>query len=900
MLLRRLIAYYTIPYTECHSLLAYRAARLIMGHIMNLNLSDVLNAFRQDPAFMRCVTTWQRIPARMAHSSPWPRALDPRIVATVQTQGIEQPYSHQAQAIEAALAGENVVLATSTASGKTLAYNLPILNTLLNDPDACALYLFPTKALAHDQIANLQNLLSELRSITSHIPSPIAVRPYDGDTPSSQRSTIRNEARLLVSNPDMLHIGILPHHTRWMRFFSNLRYVVLDELHVYRGVFGGHVANVLRRLRRICRFYGTDPQFICASATIANPRQLAERLVEAPVTLVDDDGAPRGEKHFVFYNPPMVDQELGIRRSSTLVSKDIAARFLKADVQTIIFARARLTVELLLGYLRDGMSGAMPGEAIQGYRGGYLPQERRTIERGLREGRVRGVVATNALELGIDIGQLSACIMTGYPGTIASTWQQAGRAGRRASGGQYGRRAQASAVLVASALPLDQYLITHPKYFFGQPVEHALLDPDNLAVLVNHLACAAFELPFERGESFGRFEDVEEVLDALADEDLLHRHNGNYTWIGEGYPAARLSLRTNSPDNIIIQTVGNEESAPEVIGEMDRPSAPALIHEGAVYLHGGEAYFVEELDWEEGVARVRPDRLDYYTRAAATTEVEVLDVMRSTSSAAIGAEEESGAGQGVVHAYGELLVTSRATGYRRVKRYTHETLGWAPIDLPEQRMRTLGYWLTLSEELTKELQKAGVLRPRIDYGPNWSTQREAARARDGYRCQQCGAPEREGRQHDVHHVTPFRTFGYVPGKNDFYKLANRLENLITLCSNCHRRVERARGTRGALGGLAYLLRNLAPLHLMCAPGDLGSAVETRAAASPTVTLYDNMPGGVGLSAQLYEIRDELLTAALEQVRDCPCSAGCPACVGPVGDVEPGAKALARQLLEALI
>jgi len=872
-----------------------------------MTLSDVLTAFRQDPAFMRCVTAWERIPARPARVASWPAGLDSRLVAAARGRSIEQPYIHQAQAVEAALAGENVVLATSTASGKTLAYNMPVLHTLLNDPAACALYLFPTKALAHDQLDVLSNLKSQIPNLKSQV----VVRPYDGDTPSAHRPAIRREARLLVTNPDMLHAGILPHHTRWARFFANLRYVVLDELHTYRGIFGGHVANLLRRLRRVCHFYGSDPRFLCASATIANPRELAERLVEAPVTLVDGDGAPQGEKHFILYDPPLVDPQLGIRCSAALAAKDIAARFLQADVQTIVFARARLTTEVLLGYLRDSVAAGDDPQAVQGYRGGYLPSERRDIERGLREGEVRGVVATNALELGVDIGQLSACIMAGYPVTIASAWQQAGRAGRRAG--------LSVAVLVASALPLDQYLVTHPRYFFGRPVEQALLDPDNLAVLANHLACAAFELPFESGEPFGNFGAAGVVLDVLAEEGVLHRHNGHYTWIGEGYPAGGVSLRTGTPDNVVIQDVGAGASTgpvlseaeglsagpPRIIGQMDRPSAPVLIHAGAVYLHGGATYVVETLDWEGGLASVRAAELDYYTRASSTTDVRVVEEYSPCPSVPLspGHKGREAKGQGdTVRGYGEVLVTTRATGYRKIKRYTHEVLAWAPIDLPEQELRTVGYWLALSEELTAQLQEAGVLLPPADYGPNWPAQRDGARARDGYRCRRCGVPERGGRQHDVHHITPFRAFGYVSGINDLYKLANRLENLITLCPACHRRVERARGARGALSGLAYLLRNLAPLHLMCDPGDLGSAVQARAPETglPTVTLYDRAPGGAGLSARLYELHDELLEAALDVVRRCPCANGCPGCVGPAGDVGSGTKMLTRRLLEAVV
>jgi DEAD/DEAH box helicase domain-containing protein len=606
-------------------------------------LSDVLAGLRRDAAFMRCVTAWERLPARPARTLPWPAALDKRLVGAIQARGVGQPYTHQVQAFEALRAGRHVVLATSTASGKTLAFQLPILNTLLGDPAACALYLFPTKALAHDQQAGLATLLSGI-----HGAERLGLRVFDGDTPTAQRPAIRREARLLITNPDMLHTGILPHHTRWARLLGNLRYVVVDELHQYRGVFGAHMANLLRRLQRLCRFHGAFPRFICASATIANPRELAERLVEAPVELVDDDGASQGEKHILLYNPPLVDAQLGLRRSAILAASDIAARFLEADVQTIVFARARLTTEVLLGYLRDAARGA----PVRGYRGGFLPGERREIEAGLRTGQVRGVVATNALELGVDIGQLDACVIAGYPGTMASLWQQVGRAGRRAG--------LSVAVLVASAAPLDQYLVTHPQYVFGRPVEHALVDPNNLVILANHLACAAYELPFEADEAFGGFSEAGQVLEALAQDGALFRRNGGYIWVGEGYPAASISLRTSTPDQVVIRDVST--TPPRSIGVMDRPSAPALVHAGAIYLHEGAAYRVEALDLDQGVAAVRPAETDTYTRASSVTEVRVLGVRDSVEDAR------------VAHAWGEVQVKSRVTGYREIKRYTHEVL----------------------------------------------------------------------------------------------------------------------------------------------------------------------------------------------------------------------------------
>ncbi len=836
------------------------------------------------------VAAWERLPARPARYAPFPAGLDPRLVSALAAQGIPQLYTHQAQAVSAALRGEHVVTVTGTASGKTLGFNLPVLHTLLADPTARALYLFPTKALAQDQADELAGLIGALAGPAAQLPAPVAVHLYDGDTPPSQRAGIRKAAGVLISNPDMLHAGILPHHTKWAEWLAGLRYVVLDELHVYRGLFGSHLANVLRRLKRLCAFYGGRPQFLAASATIANPRELAEKLIEAPVTVVDDDGAQRAEKHVIVYNPPVLDAVTGVRRSYLLEAQRLTSEFLADDVQTALFARSRNATEILLGYLRDEtqQAGRDPG-AVRGYRGGYLPLERREIEHGLRAGVVRGVVATNALELGVDIGQLGAVVMAGYPGTIASTWQQAGRAGRRAE--------TSAVVLVCSAAPLDQFLAAHPRYLFERSPEHARLNPDNLALLADHLRCAVFELPFAPGEGFGAFQDVPALLEVLAEEGEVHAQDGTYRWIGSTYPAQAVSLRSASGDRVLIQDLS--AGRPRVVGEVDRAAAPARVHAGAVYLHEGRSYLITQLDWEKGLADAQPQEVDYFTEAGETVEVKIL----SAAEAEEPLRAEAGGAQRAAHAWGQLLITAQAVSYRQVRRYTHETLGHGEINLPAREFQTTGYWLWFPPELVKRLALEGIQLNPNQYGPNWDAQRQAARARDAYCCRQCGRRETPGeRQHDVHHVIPFRTFGYIPGVNEQYRQANALANLLTLCRACHERVESTRGTQTALGGLAHALGNVAPLFLMCDPRDLGRLAEARSAetGAPTITLYDLAPEGLGLAEQLYQLRWELIRGAAELITACPCRDGCPACVGPVGVEATDVKALARRLAHSLI
>lgn len=639
-----------------------------------MNLTQLIEHLSQSRNFQANVTEWRRLPAVPARFAAWPEGLDERVITAMASRGVQQPYSHQAAAMTAVLAGDHVVVVTPTASGKTVCYNGPVLDAIVKDPTARALYLFPTKALAQDQVA-------ELQALARASGAEIKAHTYDGDTPANVRSVIRRAGQIVITNPDMLHTAVLPHHTNWVHLFSHLRYIVIDEMHSYRGVFGSHLANLMRRLRRVCRFYGADPQVILCSATIANPQELAERLIEAPVTLIDENGAPRGEKHVIFYNPPVVNRELGIRASSLLTGCSIAAELLANRIQTIVFARSRINVEVLLTYLRERAAARkISSDAIQGYRGGYLPNQRRLIERGLRDGEILGVVSTNALELGIDIGGLDACVMIGYPGTVASTWQQAGRAGRRHD--------VALAILVASSSPLDQFIIAQPDYFFRHPPEAGLINPNNLYVLLSHVKCAAFELPFEDGEEYGGA-PIAEVLGYLEEERILHHAGTTWHWSAESFPAEAVSLRSASTDNFVIIDIGDPAQA-RIIGEMDRYAVPTMLHEEAIYIHLGQQYQVEKLDWEEKKAYVRPVDVDYYTDANLAVRLEVLDI----------------ADQAGDRSWGEVALTYLPTIFKKIKLHTHENVGWGEIHLPEETMHTIAYWLTLTPTVTDGLGKA--------------------------------------------------------------------------------------------------------------------------------------------------------------------------------------------------
>lgn len=636
-----------------------------------MNLEQLIDFLSSDSDFQKNLSKWMTFPEIPPRLVPFPETVNGKLRSVLDKKGIRKLYQHQETAFQEITSGKNVVIVTPTASGKTLCYNLPIFQQLLDHKETRALYLFPTKALSQDQVKEAQDLVDGLKV-------DIKTYTFDGDTPADIRRTIRSAGHIVVTNPDMLHQGILPHHTLWIKLFENLKYIVIDELHAYRGVFGSHLSNVIRRLKRICDFYGSSPQFICSSATIANPKELAEEITGENITLIDENGAPSGLKHFLFYNPPIVNYELGLRRSVISEVRNVVRKLLPTGAQIIVFARSRLRVELLTTYLRDAARLLKIDPAkIRGYRGGYLPGERREIERGLKSGTIQVVVSTNALELGIDIGNLDVAVLAGYPGSIASTWQQSGRAGRR--------QHISLAILVASSSPLDQYIVEHPDYFFDKNPETALIDNDNLPILMSHLKCAAFELPFHEDETFAK-DVTRDLLDFLAQEKILRKTEEKYFWMSDIYPADEISLRNAGPENVVIIDTGRQN---KVIGEIDLFSAPELVHKDAIYIHGSVQYHVDTLDWDEKKAYVHQVNVDHYTDAITKTDLKVLDILKE------GKPQE----HGYRKFYGEVAVNRVTTGFKKIKLHTHENIGLGKVYLPEMEMQTTALWWEFPDDL---------------------------------------------------------------------------------------------------------------------------------------------------------------------------------------------------------
>jgi len=823
-------------------------------------LSAVMERWQRDLAVWRNVALHERLPSEPAREGPLPGELTAGVRTALGARGIGRLYSHQLQAFELSVSGHDTVIATPTASGKSLCYNLPVLHalTLASDAGSCAaraLYLFPTKALARDQEVQLRALLHDAGIHEGAV-------TYDGDTPSDARRAARDRSAVILTNPDMLHTGILPHHAAWARLFANLRYVVVDELHSYRGVFGSHLANVLRRLLRVARFHGGDPKFVFTSATIGNPAEHASRMLGRPVSLVDESGAPRGPRRVIVYNPPVVNAELGIRASYIKTTVKLTSDLVKYGVSTLVFGQSRNNVEVMLKYLREQVQRDHGDpESVQAYRGGYLPAQRRAIERSLREGEIRCVVATNALELGIDIGALDAVVCAGYPGTLAGLFQRFGRAGRRGH--------ESLSLLVTSSAPLDQYLAASPKALLAAASEHARIDPDNPEILVQHVKCAAFELPFSDGEYFGDVppDVVGDALGFLSEHQLVHKVQGQsgravYHWSSDAYPANHVSLRSIGWDNFVIIDMERTavsgalsgqggQSNNGVIAEMDYRSTHTMLHEQAIYQHFGEQYQVERLDFENHKAFVRKVESDYFTDAMTHVRVSVLAQDQSAAVGSMQAEplavggpgscgtaadgggsarhvacaqaDVSGCytGQADVHAAefpqltvacGDVSVVEKVVGYKKIKFHTHENVGYGEVNLPEMQLHTSACWMTVPEAVVSAQPWP---RPTVI---------------------------------------------------------------------------------DALRGVGHALHTVASVSLMVDPRDLGYTLGDRKDAEalpskgtsvlpgfdPTWFLYDRMPGGVGLAPRLYEQRLELLSRTLNLLESCSCESGCPSCVGPGG------------------
>ncbi|MBL0194680.1 MAG: DEAD/DEAH box helicase [Myxococcales bacterium] len=772
-----------------------------------------------------CITADEARGPREAHLRAVPADLAPGLVRALAKRGIDQLYAHQAEAFALAHQGaredgpRGLVVATPTASGKSFCFHLPVLDAMVKRPGARAIYLYPTKALARDQEAGLRELARD-----AGIDVPAVV--YDGDTPGDARRAARERSGIVLTNPDMLHAGILPHHTAWARTFQSLEYVVVDELHTYKGVFGSHVANVLRRLLRVAHFHGARPRLIGATATIGNPREHAARLFgleEDDVVALTESGAPHGDRRFFVYNPPVVNAELGVRASYVKQAVKLATDLVRARVPTIVFGQSRNNVEVMLRYLRERVAGELDPQAIMGYRGGYLPERRREIERKLREGEVLCVVATNALELGIDVGDLDAVVCAGYPGSIAAVWQRFGRAGRRGAG--------SVCVLVTSSAPLDQYLAREPAFLFGAPIEEARIDPENAEILVQHLKCAAFELPFKAGEAFGPLpaDDTREALRFLAQHHVLHEAKGTFHWAADAYPANHVSLRSVSWDNVVI--IDAEHDA--VLAEIDFRGAHTMVHEQAIYQHDGECWQVERFDYDNHKAYVRKVEPDYFTDAMTHVQIAVIEETAHGPLGPLGplgkrgaADRDDGAADAGFRAgHGEVSVVEKVVGYKKIKFHTHENTGYGEVRLPEMQMHTTSFWLSVPEGLAAEVAGG------------------RAQAIDGLR-----------------------------------GVGVALELVSTLALMCDPRdLGTTLGDTGLDDGEAGGEHDAPRAPPQAARGG------PRPGYDPTLFVHEHIPGGTGLSERIWQNRAELLFRAERLVAGCPCEAGCPSCVGPTSD-----------------
>ncbi len=825
----------------------------------------IVQAFQKNPDFREGIAIKHFQEETQADLCDFPDQTHPLCIQLFKNTGIDQLYRHQYQAVEEIFKGHHVVISTGTASGKSLCYTIPMIQSCIESDAACTLMLFPTKALCHDQKTQLCDYLSLLEQLSGKSPD---LGVYDGDTVRDERKRIRQNAQIVLSNPDMFHIGILPNHTEWSRFFTHLKYVVIDEVHIYRGVFGSHFANLIRRLKRICHFYGSYPQFILCSATLSHVDLFAQQLIEAPVKMIDQDYSQRGKKHFLIYNPPFVNQELGIRRSYLQESVRILRYLREFDLQILLFARSRRVVEMIFSNLDQRDDDI---DDVRTYRSGYLASTRRSTELEMKKGNIRTVIATNALELGIDIGGVDIVILCGYPGSIAATRQQSGRAGRRNN--------TALSILVCSSEPLEQYIVKHPQYIFEQSPEQALIEADNPYILLSHLSSAIYELPFKKDEGFGSLKQsqLNYFLELLQRMNKCRLSRDAYYWISEHYPAEEISLRIADPSQFALLAEG------KIIGKLDKDSALWMTHPGAVYLQEGCIYLVEELDLEKGLVHLKENDPGYYTEHMSKVDIELIELEKQ--------EDISNYRK----YFGKIKVIKTVTGFRKIHWTSHEILDYGKLDLPSTVLMTKAYWFSISPEIVQTLKDLDIwFEESNQYGKDWENIRSKVLQRDLFCCQSCGVSEPQ--RLEVHHKIPFKM-------HQNKTVANDLSNLVTLCVSCHKEAESMIKIQSALGGLSYALHHLAPLQLMCERNDLGihkEACGIYADQKPCVLIYDSVPGGIGLSEKLYSEHTDLIERGKQCVDQCLCTEGCPSCSGAVSENGWGAKQAVQLILKGLL
>ncbi len=844
-------------------------------------LGSITENWLSEPSIADNIVSRRHFPEKSGKMSAIPDHIHPSLIQALLESGIEGLYTHQFEAIQAICAGSHTLIVSGVASGKSLIYQIPILDRLLKFPDSNALLLFPTKALAHDQGKKMQCLISKCPGFSRHLSSLIG--HFDGDTSPSQRSRILQNTQILFSNPDMLHHTLLPRHSRWVRFFSNLNYIVLDEIHVYRGVFGSHVANVLRRLKRIANYYGANPQFILTSGTISAPDEFASKLIEEPVTKIEYDTATSGEKHVWIYNPPLQNKELGTRRHPFEEAVPIVSESLMRGSHSIVFCHSRKAVELLLMRLREQLSSRILNidKVIRSYRSGYLPSQRREIEGDLRSGETKCVIATNALELGIDIGALDITLIIGFPSSIASTWQQLGRSGRA--------KKPSLGILILSSDPLDQYLAHHPDYFWDSNPERVIIDPDNPLILMAHLRCGLYELPIAiQQPTFGKApsELLVALLESLVEQGDAILGKKEIFYSGLNLPQS-FSIRSISEQN--VRLVVNK--VPEIIpiGDVDSRSADWMVHPGAIYLHAGVAYQVDSLDLQRNIAILRECELDIITEPLMETQIVDLKMKKSQCLHSL-------TGDAYQIAHGIVSLTRQVVGYVVLDWTSRRVLERRTLSMPSRELTTMAFWLTLSDEFVDALRQKGIWNNDPNqYGPNWEQQKRLARQRDGYCCQLCGLPE-SGKVHHVHHKIPFRLFSS-------FQEANQLDNLITLCASCHQKVEQSVRVQSGMAALGYAMHHISPLFAMCDRQDLGVIVDPKfkwCDQLPTLLIHEQIQGGIGLTYRLYEIALELFSTIKHHIQSCPCQEGCPSCTGPISANGMSGKKEAIELLRRIV